>query len=110
MKTTIYVLAKKSTLWKTGYDYEFDLTIKKVAYWFNDILLQQGWVDLNTVLSSLGFPKEIDKVALGWKLDYMFDFNNHGIGIEIVAKDDDEYIAFHNIVNLLEEVRNDENQ
>ena len=101
--TTIYVLAKNSMLWKDGYDYEFDLIIKKVEYWFNDVLFQQGWADLNTVLSALGLPKEIDKVTLGWKRDDSMGFKDYSIKIEIVAKDDGEYLAFNNVVNLLEE-------
>lgn len=107
--TTIYVLAKNSMFWNDGYDYDFDLAIKKVAYWLNDVLFQQGWVDLNTALSGLGLLKEIDKVALGWKLDYSLDFKDCGIKIEVVAKDDGEYLAFHNVVNLLEEANSNEN-
>ena len=107
--TTIYVLAKKSMFWKDGNDYVFDLMIKRAEFWFDDVLSQQGWVYLNTVLSALGFTKEIDKVALGWKLDHSLDFKDYSIYIEIVAKDDGEYIAFHNIVNLLGEACNDEN-
>lgn len=101
--TTIYVLAKNSMFWIDGYDDIFDLIIKRAEYWFNDRLFVKGWVDLNTVLSGLGLPKEIDKVTLGWKLDYSLDFKDYGIKIEVVAKDDGEYLAFHNVVNLLEE-------
>lgn len=107
--TTIYVLAKNSIFWNDGYDYDFDLAIRKAEYLFDDHLLVNGWVDLNTVLSGLGLPKEIDKVALGWKLDYSLDFKDCGIKIEVVAKDDGEYLAFHNVVNLLEEANSNEN-
>lgn len=107
--TTIYVLAKNSMFWNDGYDYDFDLAIRNVEYLFDDHLLVNGWVDLNTVLSGLGLPKEIDKVALGWKLDYSLDFKDCGIKIEVVAKDDGEYLAFHNVVNLLEEANSNEN-
>lgn len=107
--TTIYVLAKKSMFWKNERDYVFDLIIERAEYWFNDVLLHQGWVDLNTVLSAIGFTKEIDKLALGWKLDCFLDFNNCGIEIEIVAKDDGDYLAFHNVVNLLEDGETNEN-
>lgn len=107
--TTIYVLAKNSMFWNDGYDYTFDLIIKKAEYWFNDSLFVKGWVDLNAVLLAVGLPKEIDKVALGWKLDYSLDFKDCGIKIEIVAKDDGDYLAFHNVVNLLEGVNTNEN-
>lgn len=110
--TTIYVLAKKSIFWKNECDYIFDLIIESAKYYFNDSLFINGWVDLNTILSALGLPKEMDKVALGWKLDYSLDFKDFkdcGIDIEIVTKDDGEYIAFHNVVNLLGEACNDEN-
>lgn len=108
-KTTIYVLAKNSVLWETGCDYAFDLIIEKVVHWFNDVLIQHGWVDLNAVLPSLGLPKEIDKVALGWKLNYSLYFKDCCIDIGIVVKDDDKYLAFHNVVNLLEDGESNEN-
>lgn len=101
--TTIYVLAKNSMFWNDGYDCAFELIIRSAKHRFDDRLFVEGWVDLNTVLSALGLPKEIDKVALGWKLDYSLDFKDCGIKIEVVAKDDGEYLAFHNVVNLLEE-------
>lgn len=110
--TTIYVLAKNSMFWNDGYGYDFDLIIKNAEYWFNDKLFVKGWVDLNTVLSVLGLSKEIDKVALGWKLDYSLDFKdfkNLGIKIEIVSKDDELYLAFDNVVNLLEDGESNEN-
>lgn len=107
--TTIYVLAKNSMFWNDGYGYAFDLIIKNAEYWFNDKLFVKGWVDLNTVLSALGLPKEIDKVALGWKLDYSLDFKNLGINIDIVSKDDELYLAFDNVVNLLEDGESNEN-
>ena len=106
-KSTIYVLAKNSTLWNDEHHADFDLIIVNVKYYYNDYLLINGWIDLNTVLSALGFPKEIDKVALGWKYNSTLEFKDYCVNIDIVAKDDEVYLAFHNIVNLLEE--DDEN-
>lgn len=103
-RTTIYVLAKNSMFWNDEPDITFDLIVESAKCCFNDRFLANGWVDLNTVLSALGFPKEIDKVALGWKND-----KNYAINIDIVAKDDELYLAFDNVVNLLEDGESNEN-
>lgn len=102
--TTIYVLAKNSMFWNDENDATFDLIVESTKCCFNNRLLANGWVDLNTVLSALGLPKELDKVALGWKID-----KNYSINIDIVAKDDELYLAFDNVVNLLEDGESNEN-
>lgn len=102
--TTIYVLAKNSIFWNGESDIAFDLIVESAKCCFNDRFLTNGWVDLNTVLSALGFPKEIDKVALGWKND-----KNYAINIDIVAIDDELYLVFYNVVNLLEDGESNEN-
>lgn len=106
-KTTIYVLAKNSMFWNDEHDATFDLIVESTKCCFNDRLLANGWVDSNTVLSALGLPKELDKVALGWKIDSTLDFKNYAINI--VTKDDGVCLAFDNVVNLLEDGESNEN-
>lgn len=103
--TTIYKPLNESAILTDRDDPVTDLMIARHYMRFNDILHIRGWISMNEVLPAFGYEPSLLLVNKGWYAD-----NNHFSNyVQIVAMDDVEYIAFHNIVNLLGEVCNDEN-
>lgn len=68
--------------------------------WMNERLEILGWISLNEVYESLGFPRELEAQVLGWKIT---DKKDRGfIEFETIEESGSRIkIIFKNIVKLL---------
>lgn len=68
--------------------------------WMNDRLKILGWISLNEVYDSLGFPRELEAQVLGWK--YTGEKDRELIEFETIEESGSRIkIVFKNIVKLL---------
>lgn len=68
--------------------------------WMNERLENLGWISLNEVYDSLGFPRELEAQVLGWKITG--EKNRGFIEFETIEESGSRIkIIFKNIVKLL---------
>ena len=74
--------------------------INSNLHWMNDRLITLGWISLNEVYDSLGFPRELEAQVLGWKFTGKKD--GELIEFETIEESGSRIrIIFKNIVKLI---------
>ena len=74
--------------------------INRNLHWMNDRLITLGWISLNEVYESLGFPRELEAQVLGWKFTGKKD--RELIEFETIEESGSRIrIIFKNIIKLI---------
>ena len=74
--------------------------INSNLHWMNDRLITLGWISLNEVYESLGFPRELEAQVLGWKFTGKKD--GELIEFETIEESGSRIrIIFKNIIKLI---------
>lgn len=77
------------------------MMVRQAEIYINDKLRITGWVSLNEVYETLGFPRELEAQIVGWKISNVNDYQ-HYVEFGIFPQEEfDIKIVFLNMVKLL---------